>query len=305
MKELRNNIISISVDSKGAELQSLRKAGREYLWQGDAEYWNRRSPILFPIVGSLWNNRFRTHGEVFSMGQHGFARDMNFHLAAESDTELEYELNSSHATQYKFPFSFQLTVLYRIRENVVDVEWKVLNTGIDDISFQIGAHPAFHYPLLSNSIINSGIQAMKSRLNDDNRRGYFLFDAKTDRLKSAVITKKGCIDPKKEKIIELDEGYMAIDTDTFNDDALIFEDGQVQAVTLCNQEKEPYITLKFDAPCVGLWSPAGKNAPFVCIEPWYGRADDVEYMGYFEDRKWMQTLKTGQVFKSKYHIIIE
>lgn len=305
MKELHNDIISISVNDRGAELHSLRKAGREYLWQGDAEYWNRRSPILFPIVGSLWNSRFCTHGETFTMGQHGFARDLDFRLVAESDTELEYGLNSSHATLSVYPFPFHLTVLYRIHGNTVDVEWKVLNTGADTISFQIGAHPAFHYPLLPNNIINAGTQAMKSQLNESKERGYFLFDAKTDTLESSVIADKGCINPEKKKLLELTDGYLPIDTDTFNDDALIFENGQVQAVTLCNQDKQPYITLKFDAPCVGLWSPAGKNAPFVCIEPWYGRADDVEFAGYFEDRKWMQHLMTGQVFKSKYSITVE
>lgn len=305
MKKLSNDIISISISDLGAELRSLRKGDREYLWQGDEEFWRFRSPVLFPIVGSLWNGTYRTHGEIYTMKQHGFARDMNFLLIRESDSEIEYELKTWQATLSTYPFYFRLSVIYSIHDNVVDVEWKVVNAGADEMSFQIGAHPAFHFPLLSNEVIAAGTAAMKERLALDKERGYLLFDTDAEKLTTSVIAEKGCIDKEATKELDLTEGYLPIDTDTFNNDALIFEDGQVQSVTLCNQEKVPYITLKFDAPLVGLWSPSGKNAPFMCIEPWYGRADSVGFTGYFEDRKWIQHIKSGQQFRFKYQIIVE
>lgn len=42
-------MINFKLSNHGAELQSLQKDGKEYLWHGDAKYWGRRSPILFPM----------------------------------------------------------------------------------------------------------------------------------------------------------------------------------------------------------------------------------------------------------------
>lgn len=304
MNILSNDIISIAVDDNGAELTSLRKGSREYLWQGDPEFWSYQSPILFPIIGAAWNNQLRTHGEVFTMRKHGFARDMDFQKVRDDGTRLEFELNSNASTLACYPFPFRLSVVYTLRDSAVDVEWKVTNTGPDSMSFQIGTHPAFNYPLLSDSDIESGTEIMKLRLTDSNRRGYFAFDTNPQTLISSLIKDKGCIDPKEKLNLDTDEGMLPLTTDLFDDDALIFEDGQMQAVTLCDDSRKPYITMQFDAPVVGVWSPARKNAPFICIEPWYGRADEVGYMGYYEDRRWTQHLLSGQHFVFRYTIIV-
>lgn len=70
---LSNKLLTVTASSVGAELQSIRSnlTGHEYLLQGDPFYWKRRSPILFPIVGTVWD------GKEYAMNQHGFARDMN------------------------------------------------------------------------------------------------------------------------------------------------------------------------------------------------------------------------------------
>ena len=81
--KLSNNIISIEVAPHGAELVSLVRKGREYMWSGDAAFWNRRAPILFPAVGKPFNNEIRIDGQVFTMKQHGFARDCEFEEAGE------------------------------------------------------------------------------------------------------------------------------------------------------------------------------------------------------------------------------
>lgn len=305
MVTLSNDKLSIAVKEHGAELASIRKGEREYLWQAYPEYWKRHSPVLFPIVGSLWNGNYYSHGETFQLGQHGFARDMDFRLVSQSETEVWYELASSAETKRLYPYDFLLTIGYRLHDNVVDVVWKVKNTGVEKMSFQIGAHPAFYWPLLSDETIAEGVAAMDARLAEDSNRGFFLFEPKADKVTSSLIMEKGCVGADVSKEVELEDGYLAIDTDTFNIDTLILENGQVEAVTLCDKDKNPYLTLKFDAPLVGLWSPPGKNAPFVCIEPWYGRTDDVGYNGYYEDRKWIQHLDMGREFVSTYQIVIE
>ena len=105
----------------------------------------------------------------------------------------------------------------------------------------------------------------------------------------------------RQNIISYGKG----NTYTFDKDALILEGSQVRRVTLYNKEKAPYLSLHFDAPVVGLWSPPAKNAPFVCIEPWYGRCDKAHYTGEYKDKDWVQHLQPEEVFKGKYTIEIE
>ena len=88
MKTISNSILDISVEEHGAELSSIRCNGREYLWGAYPEFWKRHSPVLFPIVGSVWNGMYTSHGETFKMGQHGFARDMDFKLIKEEEDKI-------------------------------------------------------------------------------------------------------------------------------------------------------------------------------------------------------------------------
>ena len=112
MENLSNGILSITVSGHGAELCSMRKDGVEYLWQADPEYWKRHSPVLFPIVGSLWNGVYRYGGKEYAMSQHGFARDMDFQLTYEEENALIYSLESNDETLKKYPFPFVLEIGY-------------------------------------------------------------------------------------------------------------------------------------------------------------------------------------------------
>ena len=139
-------MLTVEISEHGAELQSIRKDDVEYLWQGDPAYWGRRSPVLFPIVGSVWEKRYRVDGKEFELGQHGFARDMDFVLVSQASDQVRYRLESSAETLAKYPFPFVLEIAYRLHDNKLDVIWDVMNPASEDLYFQIGAHPAFNYP---------------------------------------------------------------------------------------------------------------------------------------------------------------
>ena len=106
------------------------------------------------------------------------------------------------------------------------------------------------------------------------------------------------------KEIPLSEGYLKVTENMFDDDALVIEHNQAHRVSLCLPNKKPYLTVTFDAPLFGLWSPAKKNAPFICIEPWYGRADSVGFVGELEERTWGNTLEAGATFETGFEIIV-
>lgn len=287
MKILSNNLLNIKINSFGAELSSIIKkdTGEEYLWQADPLFWKRHSPVLFPIVGSLWNNQYINEGKSYRMSQHGFARDMVFRETECDDNEAFYLLENNDETQAEYPYKFQLKIGYRLSGNKVTVIWEVKNTGQDILHFQIGAHPAFLFPSFDSS---------------EELKGYFLFDNEGP-LNYILIEEKGCVSLESYNL-KTDNGLFPVTKHTFEKDALIFENSQLTQVTLLSKFKQPHLSLSFDAPVTGLWSPPGKDAPFVCIEPWYGRCDKVGYTGEFKCKDYMNHLNAGDVFSTSYTI---
>ena len=147
MKTLKNTALTLNISLHGAELTSIRDSfGREFLWQADPAFWKRHSPVLFPIVGSLWDKHFRVNGREYEMGQHGFARDMDFRLVSEREDEMWFELKSSPETLAKYPYKFTLRIGYRLEANKIHVMWEVSGDDSQTMRFQIGAHPAFYLP---------------------------------------------------------------------------------------------------------------------------------------------------------------
>ena len=290
MEILQNDILEITVNSHGAELSSIKKllSGEEMLWQGNPEYWGRRSPVLFPIVGSVWNNRYIYDGVAYEMTQHGFARDMDFSLVGKDDESVMYELHSDERTKSVYPADFILRIGYELQDNKVKVSWSVLNIGDKEMHFQIGAHPAFNY---------------KGFNPDTDVQGYFSLLPIERKYHLSVIADRGCIDGEPKEILYDEYCLIPITRNTFNSDALILEDSQTSNITLLDAKRTPYLRLTFDAPVVGLWSPAKEGyAPFVCIEPWYGRCDRVGYDGEFAQKDWTLHLSPGNSFKTSYCI---
>lgn len=289
MTILKNDVLTVEVNEHGAELQSIRKGETEYLWQGDPAYWGRRSPVLFPIVGSVWEARYRVGGKEYTLGQHGFARDMDFELVSSSETEVRYRLLSSEATKEKYPYDFCLEIAYRLRGAELDVIWEVSNPSDEDIYFQIGAHPAFFYP---------DYDPQKSG------RGFLTFD-RSEGLECIRIKEKGCVDAETKWPLELQDGVLKLEKDTFDAiDTIMLQDSQVKRVNMFREDGTPWLSLSFEAPVVGIWSPPGKVAPFICIEPWYGRCDRVGYEGDYRDKDWINRLAPGEKFSSVYTVEI-
>ena len=291
MKTLSNDKVCIQIADHGAELVSIVANETEYLWQADPKYWGRHSPVLFPIVGRVWDNTYRHKGSLYELGQHGFARDKDFQLTYEEDDALIYSLESDEDTLKKYPFPFVLEIGYRLKGNRIEVMWSVQNTGNETMYFQIGAHPAFYYRDLDPVT---------------NERGFLDFGKNKKTLDFVFPTEKGCT-PEKRETLTLNEGMLELTPATFQCDTYIFENNQLKKITLTDKQKNPYLSLEFESPLVAVWSPsvAHPDVPFVCIEPWYGRCDTVGYHGEFKDRRWMQVLEPDKSFEASYSIVLE
>ena len=277
--KLSNGIISAEIKNHGAELVSAVKGQREYMWCADAKYWARISPVLFPIVGGLNNKQYRTDGSSYSLGQHGFARDMEFDVVSAENSTAKFVLKSNDETLKKYPFDFELYITYTLIDSSIRIDWEVVNTGKKEMYFSIGAHPAFN-------------------LKDG--KNYFIFDTDKDIIYSNINSEGLYIDGKTNSLTN--NGCVEITTDMFDNDALIIENSQAKQVKLCDENMDAYVSVTFDAPLVGLWSPVGKNAPFVCIEPWYGRCDKEGFNEDFSKKDYIIKLDTGNNFKAGYTI---
>lgn len=287
---LENDDLRVTVNHFGAELSSIikKETGVEYMWNADEKFWKRSAPVLFPFVGSLKNKEFLYQGKAYPMGQHGFARDMEFSLVSNDGRQAWFSLCSDETTYEKYPFAFTLEIGYLLEGSTLKVIWRVINEDEKLMYFSIGGHPAFMCPL------NGG----------GSQTDYYIeFD--TDKnLTYSKLSENGLV-YKKDNVLATNGGKMQVTGHLFDEDALVVEGGQAHRISLCRPDKTPYLTVAFDAPLFGLWSPAKKNAPFICIEPWYGRCDSEEFAGALEDREYGHSLNAHEAFEAAFEIIVE
>ena len=286
---LENDVLKIQIDSHGAEIKSVvnKSTGMEYMWCGDSKFWGRTSPVLFPIVGSVKDKRYKYNGRTFFMGQHGFARDMEHMVLTQSTDEIWFMLYESDETLIIYPFTFMLNIGYKLIGNEVKIMWKITNPSTERLYFSIGAHPAFNCPL-----------------DGDDKSGYKLyFGTASDCVYYRGLNTDTGLALNESRELHLDNGYLQLTDGIFDRSAMIFENSRVGVVALVDKNGNKYVTVEFDTPLFGIWSPEGKNAPFVCIEPWYGRCDAEDFEGSFEDREYSNLLEPGGKFEREYKII--
>lgn len=286
MITLENELVRIQVKTKGAELDSLysKKNNLEYLWSGDAAIWNKKSPILFPIVGTLKQNTYFYKNKAYTLTRHGFARDMEFTVTAQSEHSATLTLTDSETTLQNFPFPFRLDVIYSVDAEVVHVKYNVTNTGNDNMYFSIGAHPAFKIPLDKNV---------------DYDDYYFEFDQVEDGYRW-LISKEGLIEPTTIPFL-INTNVLPITKELFYNDALVFKYLNSTKVTLKSNKSKHGVELSYPGfPFIGLW--AAKEADFVCIEPWCGIADSTVSKQELINKEGVNLLTPSQGFERTWSV---
>lgn len=288
---LKSGNAEATICSKGAELISLKKDGKEYMWNAEPAYWNRHAPILFPFVGGLKGKQYRYEGKTYGMGQHGFARDMEFALLSQTDTKLVMALDETEETMKNYPFRFLLEISYELKGDSLSIGWRVKNTDEKTLYFSIGGHPAFNCP-------------MEGKGKQSEYMLRFMKDGKPlQEIISAVI--EGGLVGEDTLEFGLEDGYLPVTPDLFDTDTIVLEDGQTDEISLCDPDGNEYVRVEFDMPLVGIWTPIQKNAPFLCIEPWCGRCDDTDFTGELPEKSWGNALEAGEVFEKEYTITVK
>ncbi|MBK4346663.1 aldose 1-epimerase family protein [Lacisediminihabitans changchengi] len=282
---LDNGILRVSIESRGAELQSLvDSVGTELLWQGGAA-WGRRAPVLFPIVGQMPGGVLEHDGIDYPISQHGFARDLDFTASEATDDRVLFTLEDSAETRTHFPFSFRLEIRYSLEGTTLSVETTVTNLGDETFSASVGEHPGFAWPLLP------GIEREAHTLQ-------FARDesAPIRRIFGGLLLPEPIATPVVGDTLHLDDGL-------FVDDAVIFDQLESRTVRY-TAPGAPVITVDFpDFPLLGVWSKA--PGEFVCIEPWFGMTAPQGFEGEYSAKPGQFTLVPGASRRFAYAVSVD
>ena len=249
VQSITNGKMTVSADTHGAELHSIRFNGTEYLWQcGDA--WKRYAPILFPFICSPKDKKYRAGGKEYTMlSNHGFARDSEFTALSAADGSMIFSLSSDENTKKLYPYDFRLDVAYSFdmySEHILCVKNTVYNTGSDTMYFYLGGHPAFNCPL------------EKGLSFDD----YYVEYEKPETIIQVWNGTRTILD---------NESRLPMSRALFDNDVIMKDAPVSSSITLKSDKSCRGVTLSWDdsCKCISVWSPTGDDsASFVCLEPW-------------------------------------
>ncbi len=290
LRKLSNERLCITVSDHGAELSSIydKENNYEVLWTADNQYWGRHAPVLFPIVGGLYKKEMRYKGKTYHMEQHGFARDNEFTLISQTDTQVVHELHQTNATKALYPFDFTLRITHTLKGNDVIITWDVINNTNGPMYFSIGGHPAFNVP----------------PMGDTPQTDFYLRFGGTQQLEYIGLdTSDGTAVPEQVFPYTSPDGIFPITEHMFDNDALVFEHNQINEVSFLFPDRSPYLTMHCnDFPYFAVWQKPG--APFICLEPWYGRTDNSGFIGDFSEKTGIQKLEKDAAFHAEYSITI-
>lgn len=279
MVEISNKLIHAVINPIGAELISLSKLRDEnILWNKNEVYWNRIAPNLFPIVGRLKNDCYTYHNNTYLLTQHGFARDNYFEVVEKRESSVLFRLVANENSRKIYPFEFIFEILYSIVDNEIEISYCVQNRGEGIMPYSVGGHPGF---------------AIDGNLTD-----YFLdfgmiFSPKRWMLEGSYFSGE----TKKLSI----EHELKLNYQLFENDAIVFKNPEFKQVILTHNEKGRIAGLSSDTmTAIGFWTK--KNAPFLCIEPWWGWADKLESSGNILEKEGIQLLAENETKSHSYKI---
>ena len=273
--------ISAKINFLGAELCSLIKDGKEYIWEGNPNVWSNQAPILFPVCGGLKNDKFIFDGKEYKLCKHGFAKVEMFKLNDKTEDYVSFVLSNNAKTMEQYPFKFDFYANFYIVDNGLKVEYKVVNKDKKSIYFAVGAHEGYAI---------------------DNIEDYKLVFEKGEQLKTfeierGLLSGKSTVDRENVKEIALNYDY-------FNVDAIILDNVNSKEVSLVNSISNKGVKVCFnDFKHLLIWTKP--NAKFVCIEPWSAMPDLIDCNNKIEDKPDITELKVGQSKTYKHEIIFE
>lgn len=300
---LKNSEMEVQVSSKGGELVSMKDADKtEYIWIGDATYWKRHAPQLFPCIGRLTNNQYRMDGALHEMGQHGFLRDYELTKVESEEQDialdgaadpagaasLHLQLQSDASTRQLYDRDWTVDIFYRLCGKTLNVKFQLRNRDARTMRFGYGIHPGFNVPL------NPALRFEDYRLD--------FHEVSTP--KQMELTEHYTISGGMHDYALAEGRYLPLQHSLFDHDAIILKD-MPHTVTLGSQKDEKKVTMTFpDMPYLGIWHAPETDAPFVCIEPWSSLPSTDGVIDEFETKPDFITVEPEETYTNSWSISI-
>ena len=290
MFTIENEYLKIEIHPKGAELQSIynKKLLREYMWSGDPAFWGKKSPVLFPIVGTLKNYTYFFENKSYQLSRHGFARDMDFTVTNQTASSITFTLTRSDNTFEKYPFQFRFDIVYSIKDNQLQVMYRVVNKGEinQKLYFSVGGHPAFKLPVLPGTSYTD----------------YYLEFNKIENAGRWLISKEGLIETNSTPLLNNTQ-RLPLAKELFYKDAIVLKHLQSHKVKLVSNTNVEIFEFDFTGfPYLGIW--AARDADFLCIEPWCGIADSVNTNQQLIEKEGINILDSTDQFERTWKLTV-
>ncbi len=284
---LKNGNFLCEVDSLGAQLVSFKdKEDIEYIWQRKTPFWQKCSPVLFPIVGRPLNNVITVDGKDYPMELHGFTTKYDFLVAEQTDKMLSLYISDSEKTKISYPYSFKLFVNFYLDDNGVKTEFVVKNTDDKEIFFGIGGHPGINCPLVAGE-----------KFED-----YFIEFDEEYQLNTLVCNEEVMIMPSTEKIPIMGK-ILSLERNLFSKDAVIIENPPFNKLKVCSRKSGKGIEFLFENfTSFAIWSQYPEESTFICLEPWNSMGKRADEGTDLKLKKDIVRLKKDGLFSCSYTI---
>ena len=286
---IENGTLSLTVDTLGAQMMSLKRCGTEYLWQGDSKYWGDRAPVLFPFIARLTNNSYTLNGKLYPMTIHGFANASEFAVAEQTGDSLVLELASNEKTKGHYPIDFVFQVIFRLKGDTLETTYHVENKSEGVMPFGIGGHPGFKVPVGENEKFEDYYLEFSQKCQPD-RVGF-----------TPAVFLSGHDEP-----YALEEGKrISLSHSLFDEDAIILKN-MAREVALRSKVSSHSVTVSYpQMPYLGFWHWPHTDAPYVCIEPWSSLPSRQDVVEEFTCKSDLVQLETGGVYDNTWTITLQ
>ena len=273
MVTISNSEISVTIAKKGAELQSIKRDGTEYMWSRNPEFWASSAPIMFPICGGLKGGKYELDGETYEMPKHGFAKISEFEIEEKTDTSVKFILRDNEQTRKYYPYTFAFRVIYELDGASLKVTYDAENLDSKTLYCSFGGHEAYTCP--------EGIDAYE-----------IIFPEKETLYAYAL---NGDLLTDYTKLIVSDSNRLPLDDRYFVLDALVFRNVKSNSVTLKSKVSDRRVRVDFEGfDYLVLWHK--HTAPYICIEPWCGVQDVAGTSYNLKDKEGIHAIPAGRHF---------
>lgn len=288
---IKNNFLNVELSDTGAEITSIKKAGDniEYLWQGNPQIWNGQAPLLFPLIGRLKDEEFIYEGKTYKIGIHGFARFMKFDALQAAADKIEFTLNYSEQTLEKYPFKFNLKIIYELRENTIIKKHVVKNLSNDDMYYEIGGHEGYNLAYFEGECMED----------------YYIEFYDMEKIQTYTTDERIMINKEKKHVPYDEKNRIYLTPEIFRDDAFIIDGFKTHKVSIRGIKHDRCVTVIFDDfEYLGIWTKYMRSN-YVCLEPW-SSLPDCNFLGKeLTCKKGIRKLKGNDSETLQYIIIIE